>query len=180
MTCIIGLVREGAVYMGGDSAAASGWNVQITQEPKVFRRDDILIGFTTSFRMGQLLHYKMALTARPENVSDIAYLVTVFAEDVRSCLKAGGWSEIDKNTEKGGQFLIGYHGKLYTMDSDFQVLHLGDMNAVGCGREYALGAMLALADKPPRERLLRSLECAAAMCASVRAPFVIESMEAGA
>src|SRR3546814_10742010 len=55
MTCIVGLVDDGKVYLGGDSAGVAGWSLTVRKDPKVFRVGDCIIGFTSSFRMGPLL-----------------------------------------------------------------------------------------------------------------------------
>ena len=55
MTCIAGLVHDGAVYLAGDSAGCSGWDLTVRADPKVFVSGSYVMGFTTSFRMGQLL-----------------------------------------------------------------------------------------------------------------------------
>ena len=48
MTCVIGLVHEGHVIMGADSAGASGWTVRKTCLPKVYlHQDRFVIGYTT-------------------------------------------------------------------------------------------------------------------------------------
>ena len=60
MTCIVGVVDNGKVYMGGDSAGVGGLCIETRKQPKVFRNGDFLIGYTDSFRMGQLLQYKMS------------------------------------------------------------------------------------------------------------------------
>ena len=58
MTCIVGLVHEGVVYIGGDSAGVAGLSL-VVRADEMFRNGDFLMGFTTSFRMGQLLRYKL-------------------------------------------------------------------------------------------------------------------------
>ena len=57
MTCIVGLVHEGTVFIGGDSAGVAGLSLVVRADEKVFRNGDFLMDFTTSFRMGQLLRY---------------------------------------------------------------------------------------------------------------------------
>ena len=44
MTCIIGLVEKGHVYMGGDSIAVSDWDMERLRPQKVFQVGDYLIG----------------------------------------------------------------------------------------------------------------------------------------
>lgn len=60
MTCIVGLVDQGNVWIGGDSAGVGGYDLMLRADQKVFRNGDFLMGFTSSFRMGQLLRYKLS------------------------------------------------------------------------------------------------------------------------
>jgi hypothetical protein len=55
MTCIVGLRQGGKVFIGGDSAGISGWDVTVRADPKVFLSGPYAMGFTSSFRLGQLL-----------------------------------------------------------------------------------------------------------------------------
>ncbi len=54
MTAIVGLVHNATVYIGGDSAGVSGYSMTVRADSKVFTIGPYLMGFTTSFRMGQL------------------------------------------------------------------------------------------------------------------------------
>ena len=177
MTCIIGLVDRGIVYMGADSMAANGWNARVTKLPKVFKRDDFLIGYTTSFRMGQLLQHRLVIPARgQEPVMD--YMVCSFVESVRGCLKDNGYTKIEHNTEEGGQFLVGYGNRLFVIHSDFQVNeHAEGYDAIGCASSYVLGAMRALADLRPKQRILDSLKIAAHFSSGVQRPFYVKVLK---
>jgi ATP-dependent protease HslVU (ClpYQ) peptidase subunit len=173
MTCIIGLSENGQVYMGADSCASNGWEARITKLPKMFRVGKFLIGFTGSIRMGQILQYHLDIPPQGEE-PDEEYLVRIFVETVREALKEYGYAKIENNQEKGGSFLIGYKGKLFCFDSDFQINSFKeDIDAVGSGREYALGAMMALKDLKPEDRIKRSLEIASEFSIYVRKPFFI-------
>ncbi len=59
MTCIVGVVKDGVVYIGGDSAGVSGLRLIKRKDSKVFKRKGFIIGYTSSFRMGQLLRFKL-------------------------------------------------------------------------------------------------------------------------
>ena len=175
MTCIIGLEHDGYVYIGADSASvAAGWDVWQTRLQKVFRRGPFLIGYTTSFRMGQILQHHLEVREPEREESDDAFMVCAFIEAVRKCLKDKGFARIESNQESGGFFLVGYAGTLYRVTGDFQVnSNAGGLDALGCGADYAFGAMKALEDLPPCERLLSALKIAAHFNAAVRAPFKI-------
>lgn len=183
MTCIVGLVQRGTVYIGADAASVSGWTSRVTKLPKVFRRGPFLIGYTTSFRMGQLLEHALEVPpqvtrGRGVEHDDLRYMVTVFAESVRQLLKDRGMAKVEANTESGGQFLVGYRGRLYSVQADFQVNEMADgFDAVGSGAEFALGAMLALKGTPPVARIRRALEISAHFNMGVCPPFVVRSLK---
>jgi len=177
MTCIIGLVHEGTVWIGGDSGSVSGWNVRTTMLEKVFRVQDFLIGYTGSFRMGQILQYHLEVPPQ-EGVGDLRYLVTEFVPRVRACFKDHWFSTIDDKDNQGGTFLLGYRGHLYTVFDDFQINEPGDkIGACGNGQEYALGAMMALRHLPPEARIMRTLGIVAYFSPIIYTPFHILSME---
>ncbi len=177
MTCVVGLVDKKTVYIGADSASVSGWTSRVTRLPKVFRRGPFLIGYTTSFRMGQLLEHALDVPAQGTEPNDRRFMVTVFAETVRALLKERGVAKIEANTESGGQFLVGYRGHLYSVQSDFQVNEMSDgFDAVGSGAEYALGALAALKQARPTPRLKRALEISAHFNMGVSPPFFIKSL----
>lgn len=172
MTCIIGYAdpKDKKVYIGGDSAGVSGSSIQIRADEKVFRNGPFIMGFTTSFRMGQLLRYTFEPPEHPEGCDDYKFMVATFIPAVAKCFKTG-------NFEKGGDFLVGYKSNLYEVSSDFQVAKLIDnICSVGCGDKVALGAMHALSHLYPKERIIKSLEIATYLNSGVRPPFIIEEL----
>lgn len=142
MTVIVGLAHAGKVYMGGDSAAVEGWNLTLTAAPKVFIRGPFIMGFTSSFRMGQLLEHALTPPEHAPGVHDQTFMVTSFVDAVRSCLKAGGFATKDKEAEAAGTFLVGYRGTLYRVDTDYCVIRPEyQYDACGCGQMIALGSL---------------------------------------
>jgi len=175
MTCIVGLEAEGKVFIGGDSAAARGWDIFPTRLRKVFKREKFLIGYTTSFRMGQLLQCKLTVREREEDEDDLNYLVVGFVEAVRDCLKTGGFTKVKDEKEEGGEFLVGYDGRLYRIESDFQVnSSRNGLMAAGSGEAYALGNLLATGHLAPRKRIVAALRAAARFSNGVCPPFYVE------
>jgi ATP-dependent protease HslVU (ClpYQ) peptidase subunit len=174
MTCIVGIVDKGNVYMGGDSAGVSGLSVSVRADEKVFSNGPFIMGFTTSFRMGQILRYKFDPPRQTVGVDDMKYMVTDFVDAVRKCFGENGFgSTNDKSPNAGGTFLVGYNGKLYTVDSDFQVgIPADNYDAVGCGTDLALGALYATAGKKPLDRIRIALEAASKFSGGVLPPFV--------
>jgi hypothetical protein len=176
MTCIAGIVDHGTVWLGGDSAGIAEWSLTVRADPKVFRNGPLILGFTSSFRVGQLLQYKLQVPPRDRQLDISAYLVTSFIDAVRDCLKAGGVASKENEVENGGTFLIGYAGRLFEIYSDYQVGEsLDGIAAVGCGAQVALGALYATPKLAPKKRLRVALQTAERCNAGVRAPFVILS-----
>jgi ATP-dependent protease HslVU (ClpYQ) peptidase subunit len=179
MTCIVGMKcpETGDVYIGGDSAGVAGFSVTIRADQKVFRNGPFLMGFTSSFRMGQLLRYDLAPPDHPNGLDDMAFMVTKFIPAVRDVFRNGGFQETTNGAESGGSFLVGYRQSLFRIESDYQVgQSVDDLMAVGCGADVALGAMFAGKGRPPKERIKDALKITAHLNAGVRAPFVVRRL----
>lgn len=179
MTCIVGFVEGDSVYIGGDSAGVAGFDLTVRADRKVFRNGPMLFGFTTSFRMGQLLRYALKVPDHDPRTDVDQYMVTKFIDAVRECLKTHGWASKEKESEQGGTFLVGYRGQLFVIHSDYQVARPMDgFAAVGCGDSIALGALSATAHLTGVERIETALRAAERHSAGVRSPFTIEALHA--
>jgi ATP-dependent protease HslVU (ClpYQ) peptidase subunit len=184
MTCIVGLKNKGRVIIGGDSAGVDGgFGMYIRADQKVWTKDEFAFGFTTSFRMGQLLRYNLSLPKRHPDTDLMKWMVTDFIDAVRSCLKTGGFAAKLNDVEQAGTFLVGHAGRLFRVENDYQVGEmLAEYDACGCGESYAKGALYATAasDLDPDSRVALALNAAMQMSAGVRAPFTVVSVGAEA
>lgn len=172
MTCIVAIEDNRTIYMGGDSAGVSGLNVAIRSDEKVFINGPFIMGFTTSFRMGQLLRYKFDPPAQPVGITDMRFMVTNFIDAIRKCFFDNGFGSKEQN--EGGTFLVGYKGVLYSIHSDFQVGVVSTQtDAVGCGKEYAMGSLFATRGKKPLERIKNALDAASFHSGGVAPPYTI-------
>lgn len=179
MTCIVGITSDdGTITMGGDSAGISGWDVTVRTDPKVFLKDDMLIGYTSSFRMGQLLRFNLTVPTVPKRKGDYEFMCTNFVDAVRECFEDGGYMAKEKEREEGGLFLVGWRRALYRIDSDFQVgTSAESFEAIGCGEPYALGALFAYPqNKDPKKIVEIALTTAEHFSAGVRGPFTIHQL----
>lgn len=180
MTCIVGIEYKGKVYMGGDSAGGDSYDTRIYQRSKVFKKDGLLIGYTWSFRMGQLIEFSdkiPAITDDRRNGS-YQYLINAFIPALRDIFRDGGFLTKKDGFETGGVFLIGIRGELFRVQSDFSILRSVDgFDACGCGENYALGAMRILQNNdynlPPESRISEALEAAEHFSSGVKYPFTI-------
>lgn len=174
LTCIVGIADNGKVYIGGDSAGVSGLDLTVRSDEKVFKNDEFLFGFTSSFRMGQLLRFSFSPPDRAEKMDDYKYLVTTFMNAVRQCLKDGGYARTKEGEEQGGTFLLGYRGRLYCVHEDYQVGSTVDgFASCGCGDQIANGSLFSTVGKPASERIDTALKAAERFSAGVRGPFTI-------
>jgi ATP-dependent protease HslVU (ClpYQ) peptidase subunit len=175
MTCIVGLVEQDKVIMGADSAGSDGWILLEYGSPKLFRNGEFLIGFTSSWRMGQLLRYSLRPPVMAPDADIEEYMVTEFVEAVRTCFKDGGWARKDEEQESGGCFLVGVRGRLFFVDDDYQVGTLAEgFAAVGSGQMAALGSLFTSQGQPASIRVEQALRAAERFTATVRSPFRIE------
>lgn len=182
MTCIVGWADdEGNICIGGDSAGVAGLNLTTRADEKVFKNGEMLFGFTSSFRMGQLLRFSLSIPSRTEKQDDYDFMCTDFINAVRKCLKDGGYAKVNNGVEEGGSFIVGYRGTLYSVDSDFQVgKPMDPFDAVGCGESFAKGASWTLlhSEMPIKTKVERALEAAHRFSAGVRPPYVILTLDA--
>lgn len=179
MTCIAAVKTDDGVWMAGDSAGVGGLSIVTRSDKKVFVKKDIVgnefgFGFTSSFRMGQLLQYNLNIPPLPESADIHEYMVTTFVPALRACLKEGGYTTIENSSERGGTFLVAVKGRLFYIDEDFQVgENMPSYSACGCGIDLALGALFATEglEMDVKKRLHIALSAAQEFSAGVRAPF---------
>jgi ATP-dependent protease HslVU (ClpYQ) peptidase subunit len=175
MSCVVGLLHEGDVYIGADGFATTedGERRPIVAN-KIIRNKHYLIGYTGSVRTGQIVdpHY----FEPPDDIQDLA-------EALREHLYAKGCVA----TAEGGismqtcNFLVGYKDQLYEILMDFQLNKvMGNFTAVGSGASYAMGAMHVLNKTyrlmTPENKLEFALEAAAKFHTSCGPPFSYEKL----
>lgn len=179
MTVIIGIKHGKKVYLAGDSAAVGDGSWSTIADPKVFKVDDeMIIGFTGSFRMGQILQYSFTPPARKRNEDAFKYMRTSVVDRLIQVLEEGKSINYEEGKEAYcGNFLIGYRGELYEVQDDFSVLRRAlPYAAIGIGEQFALGALHVLfRDKSkiePQKTILLAMDAVKEFCNGVRAPFV--------
>jgi ATP-dependent protease HslVU (ClpYQ) peptidase subunit len=177
MTCIIGYKVNNLVYIGGDSCGADSYSYtkRIRKDSKVFKNGEYIIGYTSSFRMGQLLRFnELPIPKVGEDLYQ--FFCTKFIDTIREILKKGGYATVKENAEQGGCFLVGYRDRLFEIESDFQVSEVADsFDSIGCGSNFSLGALKILEKESisPIEKISRALEVASYFSAYVTPPFLV-------
>jgi len=183
MTCIVGLIDKDnkKIYVGGDSAGVANYYITIRKDPKVFVRKPFIFGFTSSFRMGQILMCGNLKIKQQEKEEDtFMFMVNKFIPAIKKLYKTEGYLMTYKEGgDKGGTFIVGYKGRLFEIENDFQVAeNLINFGSVGCGSDLALGSMYATAFTkiPSEKRIVLALEAAAKFSAGVKEPFLVKSI----
>ena len=187
MTCIIGYTKNGITWMGGDSLGSNGYTGDTYKLPKVFHSKDtkdIVMGFTSSFRMGQLLTYSKDLfdeLSVIQNKIDYEYLVTKFVPKLQRLFSEGGYERVNNNVKSSGEFLLGHQGRLFKIQEDYSVLESSNgYDACGCGEYFALGALKIMEENTelsPVEKIHKALQAASKFSVGVAPPFHIINTE---
>lgn len=179
MTAIAAVVECGQVWIGGDSAGVDGLSIETRSDPKVFVNGSMVFGYTTSFRMGQLLEHMFEPPAMVEGEKGMAYMVRRFIPAVKECLKNGGFQATKNGVDEGGTFIVGFKGSIYVIEGDYQVGRVRqNYHACGCGRDIVLGSLHAsqsasMTPMSAKQRIIMALEAASEFSAGVRGPFTV-------
>ena len=122
MTLIAAVQHQGEVWMLGDSigAGTESGTYSLQREPKVIVLGDLLVGYSTSFRFGQILQHSLKLP--PRKVPIEVWLRSTFIDKVRKTLEAHGFG--DGKNGSAGFLLIAAEGRIFTVQEDFAVLEL--------------------------------------------------------
>lgn len=174
MTCIAGIVDKGRVFIGGDGAASDGTLTVARRDEKVFRNGQFLFGACGSFRIINLLRYELKPPRWTAGADPYRFMVVDFIGEVRRVLMSAGAA---KKGEADGGFLVGFGGRLFNIDTDYQVGEAeAGYDACGSGGGYALASMFSTPRQAARSRILIALKAAAAVSPDVRPPFKILSV----
>lgn len=179
MTCIVGIVSAGDVWIGADSETSSGWSRFQDGVPKVYRLLDFLIAQSGPVRLSNILRYQFLPPDDTAN-DQLGYMVGLFVPALRKLYRENGALKVEDSLESvdSGKIMVGYRGQLFEIDTDFSVVsHARGYNAIGIGEEYALGALFATEDLPPQARIHLALSASMKHSMGVYEPFVIECLE---
>lgn len=155
MTCIVGILQNDQMWIGGDAAVQGINNRVAITHPKVFRRYSYLVGCAGEARATDLV--EAARLPSYDGSETYTWTVRQFVPAVHDSFKGGGYSDPDL------QILLLVGGQILDIDSKLAVTgpYLGSMGAVGSGGEYALGNLLGSWNFSPKTRLKKALEAAA-------------------
>jgi hypothetical protein len=185
LTCIVGIAIQDAVYIGADSLGSGGGGKQVYSTPKLIKLDAlekkdmslskicIGIGYTSSYRMGDILRYNFTPPQIGADTDENEYLVRDFVPDLIKCFEEHSFSKTKEGAKSGGNFLVGVRKRLFHVQEDFSVLEpRSGYTAVGSGQDFAMGALFILKKKleDPEKAVISAIRAASEFSTTVGGP----------
>lgn len=176
MTCIVGIVEEGIVYLGADSFFGTEYRSNRCEYSKVFPVGEAIMGVCGSARTMDLLRFSLGMPKIDTDMDLRKWMVVEFIPVIRECLKDGGITKIKENVEEhDSPFLVGLRGRLFRVDEDFQVgEYTTPFSCIGAGMDFSTGSLFSteeIADITPRDRITMALKAAVEFSPLVQPPF---------
>jgi ATP-dependent protease HslVU (ClpYQ) peptidase subunit len=187
MTAIVAVKDPGSgrVIVGGDSFSGTYEYALETATPKVFSRGvydeegtlrcSALMGVSGDHR-GSVLLRNMKLPPWPKALNGNAevYVGLHLVNAMRQVFQEGGYTLRENERESHDlNLLVGIAGRLFSVWQTFDVIESKEYMAVGCGMDFALGALHATRGMKAEDRVRRALEAAAEHHPMVRPPFYV-------
>lgn len=172
MTCVVGISTPGkGALIGFDSLAGGNGVYKIRRDPKGAKLTPWLaLGYTTSFRFGQILTHYLEYKTAPADPYEWA--IRDLVPQMRKLLGEHGWLTKNSEQEQGGDVLLAVRDRILVVHSDFQVAEAAQgWSAIGSGEHHAAGALYATRDKTPRTSARTALEAAENASTTVRRPW---------
>ena len=175
MTCIVGIEHVGGALLTADSMSSDYYSADISTVPKLIRVGDYVFGFTSSWRMGDLLRYNVSIQSAPRR--DLhRHIVTHVIPAVRESFKQGGFATQKEGAEVGGEFSIAVRDHVFRVSPDYMFGRSAHgYDSVGSGAKTALGALAVTPGMDPKARAKAALLAAEKHTCHVRRPWRLMS-----
>jgi len=166
VTCIVGIVDNDTIYMGGDRAASDDSSIVSMKNPKVCIRDEWIYGYAGTIGIGQLINY----IDLPSPEGDIEKLIRLdICESLKTMIDI--YARDIENEDTG--FLIGAKGRLFEFNvGDWGVLEVKE-SSIGSGSQIAFGSLYTSIDNNPIDRIGAALGAAITYSPSCQGPIDI-------
>lgn len=169
MTCIVGIVDDGVIYIGGDRGASDGSAIISLATPKVYIRDEWIFGYAGSLGIGQIMQI-INIPILEEEDDPFIILRMDIVEAFKAMMDTQG---IVINEDNNTDILIGCRGRLFEFSpSDWSVAEI-KQTAIGSGGNFALGSLHTSIDADPIDRIGIALGAAITYSPSCQGPIDI-------
>lgn len=159
MTCIVAIVSEGIVYMGGERGHSDSHTIVSSTRPKIFECGPYLVGYAGNSGIGQAVVYNFEFPAVGKTNNIDRHMAQVFIPRLRSFFIDNN-IKLPEDDDQNASFIVGVRGRVYEVDlSDFQCIEYSEI-AIGSGSSYAYGALYINKDYEPLDRIRQGIEAA--------------------
>lgn len=180
MTAIVAVASpDGSVVIGGDSAGMDEHlSLSLQCEPKVWRQGPTVIGACGMFRIAQVIRFRAQMPSIDGDDDPLEWMVGPFVDALREALTVGGaltiWDDTSKEELGDAGLVVGVAGRVFEVYDDFGIGELvHGYGTMGCGSDFALGALVATEGRPAVKRVRVALEAAERHSGGVSGPFTI-------
>lgn len=161
MTCIVALKENGRVYLAGDCCCCNGTDKMLYTGKKVFRNGVFSFGYTSSFRMGQLLEYHWVRPPIRDNEDIDEYLYVDVLDSIKELFMADRY---DTDGNLGGVFIMVYYDRVFMVQEDYAMFEIDHFVSVGDGADEAEAVLYTLEnienDVAPENKLRLAIKIA--------------------
>lgn len=183
MTCIVALKTTRGIYMGADRASVSlgegMFETRVERNPKVFKKNNMLLGFCGSFYHLQKISNNFNPPEYLEEVTPFEYLISEFIPSLEEFIKNLPTPSVSIDKDDGpllSTFILGFQGEIFIVNEDFSISSYVDkFESIGFGASYALGSLYStqIVGMSPKERVNLALASSMQFSSAVKPPFDI-------
>ena len=172
MTCIVGIVKDDTVYIGGDRSVSDGASVMSLSTPKIYIRDEWIYGYAGSLGIGQIMQI-IDIPILKKDDDPFMVLRMDMVNVFKSMMDNQGISIDDDNDT---DILIGCRGRLFEFSpADWSVAEMKE-TSIGSGGNFALGSLYTSIDKDPIDRIGLAIGAAITYSPTCQGPIDILSI----
>lgn len=172
MTCIVGIVKDDTVYIGGDRSVSDGTSVMSLSTPKIYIRDEWIYGYAGSLGIGQIMQI-IDIPILKKDDDPFMVLRMDMVDAFKSMMDNQGISIDDDNDT---DILIGCRGRLFEFSpADWSVAEMKE-TSIGSGGNFALGSLYTSIDKDPIDRIGLAIGAAITYSPTCQGPIDILSI----
>ena len=183
MSVIVGIIHDGAVYLGADSQLTKGGTKKITKHPnnrKIWHpdgRNHLLVGsagLLKGINVIKSINGIIDQRTLSENNLNYSYVVQSVARRIMDNMEEAKLLDSkDYIPKMQNEFLLANNDELFMIGSDGSVLQIDDFTAIGSGSVEAIGSLLSTEGQEPIIRIVKSIEAAIQNDIYVSYPIVI-------
>lgn len=184
MSVVVGIKKDGVVYLGADSQATRGGSKIILTNPNNFKVwkvsgvDNCLIGHVGDFKDACAVRVIENLVREIDvfhECVDYRYVVTRIVPYIIDQLKSYNYLERDgKFKGMDSSFLFAFKDKLFYIGYMGEVVEVDDFITIGSGEDEAYGSLLStLDDEDQNKRIIQAIKSSSKRDIRVAYPIVL-------